>query len=150
MRFFYTLALLLLLPFAFVWFAWRGWRQTGSPDKLGERLGSSPFLPQGVAIWVHGASVGEIRAAAPLVQTLHRLHPERPIVVTTFTGTGRRQARQLFGDRVMVALIPYDLPFFVGRWLGTIQPVIGVVIETEIWPNLFVACARRRLPLLLL
>ena len=149
MRFFYTLALLLLAPFAFMWFGWRGWRQTGSADKLGERLGSSPFLPQGVAIWVHGASVGEIRAAAPLVQTLHRKYPERPILVTTFSATGRRHARQLFGDKVVVQLIPYDLPFFVSRFLETTKPAVGVIMETEIWPNLYAGCEKRHVPLLL-
>ena len=150
MRFLYTLVLIVLAPVAFVWFFWRTLRQTGSPDKLGERLGSSPYLHPGIGIWVHGASVGEVRAAAPLVQLLHRRYPERPIVVTTFTGAGRRQARQLFGDRVVVSLIPYDLPFFVSRWLNTAQPALAVIIETEIWPNLFAACARRRIPLLLL
>ncbi|HEX2668810.1 MAG TPA: 3-deoxy-D-manno-octulosonic acid transferase [Gammaproteobacteria bacterium] len=149
MRLLYTLALLLLAPFAFAWFAWRGFRQTGSADKLGERLGSSPYLPPGVAIWVHGASVGEIRAAAPLVQSLHRKYPDRPLLVTTFTATGRRQARQLFGDRVVVSLMPYDLSFFVNRFLQGTRPAVGVVMETEIWPNLYAGCDKRKIPLLL-
>ena len=149
MRFFYTLALLLLAPVAFPWFVWRSLRQTGQLDRLGERLGSSPFMPPGTAIWVHGASVGEIRAAAPLVQALHRGYPERPILVTTFTATGRRHARQLFGDKVMVSLLPYDLPFFVSRWLNCTKPAVALVMETEIWPNLYAACAKRGIPLLL-
>ena len=149
MRLIYTLILLLLAPFAFIWFTWRAFRQTGSADKLGERLGSSPYLPPGVAIWVHGASVGEIRAAAPLVQTLHRKFPERPILVTTFSATGRRHARQLFGDKVMVSLLPYDLPFFVGRFLDTVKPAVAVIMETEIWPNLYAACDKRKIPILL-
>ncbi|HEY4128263.1 MAG TPA: 3-deoxy-D-manno-octulosonic acid transferase [Gammaproteobacteria bacterium] len=149
MRFFYTLLLLLLAPFAFIWFAWRSYRQTGSSDKLGERMGSSPFLQPGIAIWVHGASVGEIRAAAPLVQTLHRKFPERPILVTTFSATGRRHARQLFGDKVMVSLLPYDLPFFVSRFLDTTKPAVAVIMETEIWPNLYAACDKRKIPMLL-
>ena len=149
MRFLYTLVLLLLAPFAFVWFAWRSLRQTGQMDSLGERLGSSPFMQPGVAIWVHGASVGEIRAAAPLVQALHRNHPDRPILVTTFTATGRRHARQLFGDRVVVSLMPYDLPFFVSRWLNCTKPAVAIIMETEIWPNLYAACAKRRIPVLL-
>jgi 3-deoxy-D-manno-octulosonic-acid transferase len=148
-RFFYTLLLLLLAPFAFIWFAWRSYRQTGSSDKLGERMGSSPFLQPGIAIWVHGASVGEIRAAAPLVQTLHRKFPERPILVTTFSATGRRHARQLFGDKVMVSLLPYDLPFFVSRFLDTTKPAVAVIMETEIWPNLYAACDKRKIPMLL-
>ena len=149
MRFLYTLVLLLLTPFAFIWFAWRSYRQTGAADKLGERMGSSPFLHPGIAIWVHGASVGEIRAAAPLVQALHRKYPDRPILVTTFTATGRRHARQLFGDRVVVSLIPFDLPFFVSRWLDSTRPAVAVIMETEIWPNLYAACAKRDIPLLL-
>ena len=149
MRFLYTLALLFLAPVAFVWLAWRSLRQTGQLDSLGERLGSSPFMPPGSAIWVHGASVGEIRAAAPLIQTLHRSYPERPILVTTFTATGRRHARQLFGDKVMVSLLPYDLPFFVSRWLSCTKPAVALIMETEIWPNLYAACAKRGIPLLL-
>lgn len=150
MRFLYTLVLILLAPVAFIWFFWRTLRQTGSPDKLGERMGSSPYLQPGVGIWVHGASVGEIRAAAPLVQALHRKYPDRPLLVTTFTATGRRHARQLFGDRVVVSLMPYDLPFFVSRWLNCTRPAVGVILETEIWPNLYAACAKRGVPLLLL
>lgn len=149
MRFLYTLVLSLFAPFAFVWLAWRSLRQTGQLDRLGERLGSSPFMQPGVAIWVHGASVGEIRAAAPLVQALHRGYPERPILVTTFTATGRRHARQLFGDKVMVSLLPFDLPFFVNRWLNCTKPAVAVIMETEIWPNLYAACAKRGVPLLL-
>ena len=149
MRFLYTLVLLFLAPFAFVWLTWRSLRQTGQPDRLGERLGSSPFMQPGTAIWVHGASVGEIRAAAPLIQALHRGYPERPILVTTFTATGRRHARQLFGDKVMVSLLPYDLPFFVNRWLNCTKPAVAVIMETEIWPNLYAACAKRGVPLLL-
>lgn len=149
MRFLYTLVLLCLAPVAFPWLAWRSLRQTGRMDSWGERLGSSPLLQAGTAIWVHGASVGEIRAAAPLVQALHRSHPDRPIVVTTFSATGRRHARQLFGDKVMVSLLPYDLPFFVSRWLNCTRPALAVIMETEIWPNLYAACAKRRIPLLL-
>ena len=150
MRFLYTLVLLFLAPIAFVWFLWRALRQTGAPDKLGERLGSSPYLQPGTGIWVHGASVGEIRAAAPLVQALHRKFPDRPLLVTTFSATGRQHARKLFGDRVVVSLMPYDLPFFVSRWLNCTQPAVAVILETEIWPNLYAALEKRRIPLLLL
>jgi 3-deoxy-D-manno-octulosonic-acid transferase len=83
------------------------------------------------------------------VQLLHRKYPDRPILVTTFTATGRRHARQLFGDRVVVSLMPYDLPFFVGRWLDSTRPAVGVIMETEIWPNLYAGCAKRNIPLLL-
>lgn len=149
MRFLYSLALFFLAPVAFFWLAWRSFKQTGQMDKWGERLGSSPYMQPDAAIWVHGASVGEIRAAAPLVQRLHHDYPQRPILVTTFTATGRRHARQLFGDRVMVSLMPYDLPFFVNRWLNCTRPAVAVIMETEIWPNLYAACEKRKIPLLL-
>ena len=149
MRFLYSLTLLLLLPFAFVWMFWRTLRQTGHADKLGERFGSSPYLPRNEIIWVHGASVGEMRAAAPLVQALHRHYPQHPLLVTSFTGAGRVQAQALFGDRVLVAQLPYDLPFCVNRWLKCVSPVIGIIMETEIWPNLVAVCARRHIPLLM-
>jgi 3-deoxy-D-manno-octulosonic-acid transferase len=71
-------------------------------------------------------------------------------LVTTFTATGRRHARQLFGDRVVVSLIPYDLPFFVSRWLNCTQPAVAVILETEIWPNLYAASGKRGIPILLL
>jgi 3-deoxy-D-manno-octulosonic-acid transferase len=83
------------------------------------------------------------------VQTLHRKFPERPILVTTFSATGRRHARQLFGDKVMVSLLPYDLPFFVSRFLDTTKPAVAVIMETEIWPNLYAACDKRKIPMLL-
>lgn len=149
MRFLYSLSLLLLAPFAFTWFMWRSLRQTRRPDRLGERIGSSPLFPPGEIIWVHGASVGEIRAAAPLVNALHRRFPKRPLLVTSFTATGRAQAQQLFAGRAMTAQLPYDLMFCVRRWLKCVSPVIGVVMETEIWPNLFAACARRGIPLVM-
>lgn len=149
MRFFYSLLLLLFLPVALGWLMWRSFKQTGHADKLGERLGSYPFLPPHQVIWIHGASVGEIRAAAPLVKSVHQRFPQHPLLVTSFTAAGRAQAQALFGGRALVALLPYDLPFCVNRWLKCTSPVIGIIMETEIWPNLFAACKRRRLPLLM-
>ncbi|MGH8321347.1 MAG: lipid IV(A) 3-deoxy-D-manno-octulosonic acid transferase [Gammaproteobacteria bacterium] len=149
MRFSYTLTLLLIAPFALGWLMWRSLRQTGHADKLGERFGSSPLLPRNEVIWVHGASLGEIRAAAPLVKSLHRDFPQHPLLVTSFTATGRAQAQAMFGDRALVALLPYDLPFCVNRWLTCVNPVIGIIMETEIWPNLFAACTRCHIPLVM-
>ncbi|MGH8378914.1 MAG: lipid IV(A) 3-deoxy-D-manno-octulosonic acid transferase [Gammaproteobacteria bacterium] len=150
MRFFYTLTLLLIAPFALGWLMWRSLRQTGHADKLGERFGSSPLLPRNEVIWIHGASLGEIRAAAPLVKALHRDFPQHPLLVTSFTAAGRAQAQAMFGDRALVALLPYDLPFCVNRWLQCVNPVIGIIMETEIWPNLFAVCARRHIPLVMI
>ena len=148
-RFLYSLALVLLLPFALVWMFWRTLRQTGHADKFGERFGSSPYLPRNEIIWLHGASVGEIRALAPLVKALHRNYPKHPLLITSFTGAGRVQAQALFGERALVAQLPYDLSFCAHRWLKCVSPALGIIMETEIWPNLFAACAHRRIPLLM-
>ncbi|MGH8280382.1 MAG: lipid IV(A) 3-deoxy-D-manno-octulosonic acid transferase [Gammaproteobacteria bacterium] len=148
MRFLYSLVLLLLLPPVFSWFMWRSLRQTGHADHWGERFGSSPYLPPKEALWVHAASVGEVRAAAPLVNALHQRNPQRPIIVTCFTATGRAQAQRTFAGRVVVTQLPYDLGFCVRRWLGSVQPRLGIILETEIWPNLLHACGRARLPVL--
>lgn len=149
MRFLYSLTLFLLLPLAFCWFMWRSLRQTGRPDHWGERFGSSPYLPPHQAIWVHAASVGEVRAAAPLIAALHQREPQRPLIVTCFTATGREQAQRLFAGRVVVAQLPYDLGFCVRRWLGSVQPRLGIIMETEIWPNLLLACGRAGVPLVM-
>ncbi|MGH8396672.1 MAG: lipid IV(A) 3-deoxy-D-manno-octulosonic acid transferase [Gammaproteobacteria bacterium] len=148
-RFLYSLVLLLLLPFAFAWMSWRTLRQTSHGDKLGERFGSYPYLPRNEVIWLHGASVGEIRAMAPLVKALRQNFPKHPLLVSSFTGSGRVQAQALFGSQALVAQLPYDLPLCVNRWLKCVSPVIGIIMETEIWPNLFTACTHRRIPLLL-
>lgn len=149
MRFLYSLILFVLLPFAFCWLMWRSLRQTGRPDHWGERFGSSPYLPPHQAIWVHAASVGEVRAAAPLVSALRQRDPQRPLIVTCFTASGREQAQRMFAGRVVVAQLPYDLKFCVRRWLGSVQPRLGIILETEIWPNLLLACGRAKIPLLM-
>ncbi|HEX5339372.1 MAG TPA: lipid IV(A) 3-deoxy-D-manno-octulosonic acid transferase [Gammaproteobacteria bacterium] len=149
MRFLYSFVLLLLMPVALPWLAWRTLRQTGRMDRIGDRLGSWPYLPPRQTIWVHGASVGEIRAAAPLVKALHRKFPHRALLVTSFSGAGRAHAQELFGDRVMVAQLPYDFPWCVNRWMRSVQPAVGIIIETEIWPNLLAACQRYAVPVVM-
>ncbi|MGH8372530.1 MAG: lipid IV(A) 3-deoxy-D-manno-octulosonic acid transferase [Gammaproteobacteria bacterium] len=149
MRLLYSFVLLLLMPVAFPWLAIRTLRQTGRMDRLSDRLGSSPYMQPRETIWIHGASVGEIRSAAPLVKALHQKYPYRPLLVTSFSGAGRTHAQELFGDRVMVAQLPYDFPWCVNRWMRSVQPAVGVIIETEIWPNLLAACARYKVPVLM-
>lgn len=149
MRFIYSFILLLLMPVALPWLAIRTWRQTGRIDRIGDRFGSWPYMQPRETIWIHGASVGEIRSAAPLVKALHQKYPYRPMLVTSFSGAGRAHAQELFGDRVMVAQLPYDFPWCVNRWMRSVQPAVGIIIETEIWPNLLAACTRYKVPVLM-
>lgn len=100
-------------------------------------------------LWIHAVSVGEVQAAAPLVRALLKKYPQRPLLVTTATPTGAQRVRALFGDSVRHAYLPYDLPGAVRRFLDRVQPSLAIVMEREIWPNLFSECERRRMPVLL-
>src|SRR5690606_38403365 len=94
-------------------------------------------------------SVGEVQAGAVLIRALKERYPDRPIVVTTGTPTGALRVKSLFGDSVRHIYLPYDMPGAARRFLERVQPVAGIVMETEIWPNLFRECRRRKIPLLL-
>lgn len=126
----------------------RGLRDRRQVEGLGERLGFGPARPAG-GIWVHAVSVGEVQAAAGLVRELRRRVPALPLTLTTATATGRARARALFGKAVDVRYLPYDLPGAVRRFLARTQPRLGVVLETELWPNLYRACRRAGVPLVL-
>jgi 3-deoxy-D-manno-octulosonic-acid transferase len=106
-------------------------------------------VPSPRCIWLHAVSLGEIAASAALVRALAARYRQVPIVVTTATPTGRARALALFGARVEVRYLPYDLPASVRRFLNRIRPQIAIIVETELWPNLFGETARRGIPLVL-
>lgn len=148
MRFFYTLLLYLAAPFALLRLLWKSRQLAGYRGRIGERFGFVPRVPgDGVAVWVHAVSVGEALAAQPLIEALIARHGERRIWVTSTTPTGSARVVAAFGDRVLHSYAPYDLPDVVGRFLGRVRPGRFVVMETELWPNLFRACAARGIPL---
>ena len=148
-RLLYTALLLLLTPLALL----RLWlRGKGNPDyrqRWGERLGFVPGLPQRQRLWVHAVSVGEAIAAAPLVRAWRVAHPDWAVLVTTTTPTGSAQVRRQFGDSVEHCYLPFDLPWMVGMFLRRSKPSLGVVMETEIWPNLYAAAQGHGLPLIM-
>ena len=114
---------------------------------LGERFGLGRRLAK-PCLWLHAVSVGEVSAAAALVQALHERHPGLPLVVTTATPTGRAQAAALFGADVEVRFLPYDTPGSVRRFLARTRPRAAIIMETELWPNLLHECGRRGVPVL--
>jgi len=150
MRWLYSLAWLPLLPFAFLRLVQRGWQQPDYLRHWPERLG---WLPANTGarprIWIHAVSVGETRAASSLVRLLRQRQPDLSILLTHATPTGRATGRELFGDSVEQAYLPYDFPPLVWLFLRRARPNLGIVMETEIWPNLFAACARRGIPVYL-
>jgi len=149
LRFVYSALLYLLVPFVLVRLLLRAARNRGYLERWNERFGFGEPIDGECVIWVHAVSVGETRVAAPLVKALMERYARCRILVTTMTPTGTEQVRQLFGDSVSHCFVPYDLPDAVRRFLDRSHPRLGIVMETEYWPNLFHGCAERGIPLLI-
>jgi 3-deoxy-D-manno-octulosonic-acid transferase len=148
-RLLYTLAVVMAMPWALLHLIWRSRRQPEYLHHWNERFGRYGARPDGPVIWIHAVSVGETRAAQPLVAALRERHGDHRILFTHMTPTGRQTSVDLFGDEVMRVYLPYDMPWAVGRFLRHFRPVLGLIMETELWPNLVAACRRRGTPLLL-
>ncbi len=148
MRFFYNiLAYVLLLPYTVFWLV-RALANKSYAHKLGQRFGFS--YPQLEAcIWLHAVSVGEVVAAAPMVRALRRRFPDSPLLVTTVTPTGAARVSALFGNDVHHAYIPFEMPIAVNAFFASVNPTITLIMETEIWPNLYHGCGVRGIPLVL-
>lgn len=143
MRLLYTLLLYLAVPFVLLRLFWKGRQLPEYRGRIGERFGAVPPAPEGVAVWVHAVSVGEALAAQPLIERLLAQHGPGQVWVTTTTPTGSARVAAAFGDRVRHSYAPYDLPSAVARFLDRVRPRQLVVMETELWPNLFHACHAR-------
>jgi 3-deoxy-D-manno-octulosonic-acid transferase len=149
MRALYTLGLRLALPFVLARLWWRGRREPGYREAIAERFGRYPEQDEQRIVWIHAVSVGEARAAAPLVKALAEALPGHAILVTSTTAAGRETVRQAYGASVISAYLPYDYPGAVQRFLERFRPRLGVLMETEIWPNLLAGCAANGVPVLL-
>lgn len=148
MRLIYLAAVYLAAPVISAMLAARGLRDRSYWRNFGERFGLGPPLA-GFPIWVHAVSVGEVQAAAALVIALRDRYPEVPVLVTTFTPTGAARARALFRGTADVRYLSYDLPGSVRRFLNRTRPRLAVIMETELWPNLYRQCRVRRIPLVI-
>jgi len=148
-RFLYTLAIHALLPWAILHLLWRARRQKEYLRHWGERFGRyRPRTPEPM-IWIHAVSVGETRAAQPLVTALRARYPGHRILITHMTPTGRATSKLLFGEKITRVYLPYDTPWSVGAFLRHFKPALGLIMETELWPNLVAACRETDVPLLL-
>lgn len=132
---------------AFVLF--RGFRNRQYWDRFGERFGFSATHIRSPSIWVHAVSVGEVQAASALIKELMLRYPTTPLVVTTVTPTGAGRVSAIFGDKVTHLYAPYDLPGSVRRFFDRVRPKLAIIIETELWPNLYHECGKRSVPLVL-
>jgi 3-deoxy-D-manno-octulosonic-acid transferase len=149
MRFLYTFLLYLLTPLLLLRLAWRGFALHDYWHRWGERFGFVARATQPVEAWVHAVSVGESLAAMPLIRSLVKRHGRGRVLVTTTTPTGSARVRAALGDEVLHTYAPYDLPDVVARFVSRMQPRRVVVMETELWPNLFHALVARDIPLVI-
>ena len=149
MRHLYTIALRLALPLILLRLWWRGRREPGYRQHVQERFGIYLHDTPARALWVHAVSVGEARAAAPLVRALKGLLPDHRVVRTCTTAAGRETLEQVYGESVIAAFLPYDYPEAVHGFLERWAPRLGVLMETELWPNLLAQCAARGVPVAL-
>jgi 3-deoxy-D-manno-octulosonic-acid transferase len=145
----YTLAIAVALPFALARLWWRGRAEPLYREQVGERFGLYGVDRSSLLLWIHAVSVGEARAAEPLVRALGGEFADHRILITCTTAGGRETLKQLYGESVLIAWLPYDLPGAVQRFLEYFRPRLGILMETELWPNLIAQCERHGVPLLL-
>ncbi len=145
----YSLLWWLASPLARTYLRRRARKQPAYLEHWDERFEAIPPPSPSGAIWIHAVSVGETRAAAPLIAALRQRYPALPLLLTQMTPTGRETAEQLFGADAHVRYLPYDRPDCVARFLDSVRPRLGVLMETELWPNLIQACRQRGIPLFL-
>jgi len=147
-RFLYNLlSYLALIPYACL-FLFRSVSNPAYRKNLSQRFGFGfPSIRE--SIWLHAVSVGEVQAALPLIRALRRRYPGVRLLVTTVTPTGAARVRAAFGDDVEHSYIPFEFPYAIKRFFRAVNPQAALIMETEVWPNLYRACGVRRIPLIL-
>jgi 3-deoxy-D-manno-octulosonic-acid transferase len=146
----YSAVLYLLLPITLYHLIWRGFRVREYFQRWDERYAAYQQAQGRPRAWLHAVSVGEVNAAAPLVNALRRLRPDIRWVITTITPTGSERVRALWGEDVDHVYLPYDVPGGVRRFLEHFRPRLGLILETELWPNMLFGCRDRGIPVYVL
>ncbi len=147
MHVFYSCLFYLLIPFILLRLRWRGIKAPAYRYRWRERFALyNKKLPQSV-IWFHAVSVGEAEALFPLVRQIQKQHPDAKLLITTTTPTGSARVKAVMQETVAHVYLPYDVPDAVNRFMQCFKPKLAVIMETEIWPNLFVYCGKNNIPL---
>ena len=150
LRALYSAVLYVLTPVTLYHLIWRGFRYPEYFQRWNERYGSYDTAGSPVDVWLHAVSVGEVNAAAPVVNALLRRHRGLRLLITTITPTGSERVQALWGDRVLHVYSPYDLPGAVARFLRHFPPRLALIMETELWPSLLFGCHDRKVPVYIL
>jgi len=145
----YSFLLRLLAPVYFLRVQWRGRKEPLYAHAWRERFGLYGERVAPGAVWIHAVSLGETRAAAPLLEALRSARPGVRFLLTHGTATGRAAGQALLRDGDSQLWLPFDLPGAIDRFLRHAEPAVGVLMETEIWPNLLAIAAERGVPVLL-
>jgi len=154
MRHCYSLFSYALVPLVLCRLWWRGIKAPAYRQRIAERFGHIKLADTNSSaspvLWLHAVSVGETMAAKPLIDEILQQYPQHRLLVTTTTPTGSAQLRRLYGDDQLAhCYFPYDLPHVVARFLNRVKPELVVIMETELWPNLYHQCAQQQIPILL-
>ena len=154
-RLLYSAVWWLAMPLVLLRLWRRGSKEPGYRQHVAERIGFYPPIAPSLAsrrfLWVHAVSVGETRAAEPLIAAMLEAYPEHAILLTHMTATGRATGQALFGKspRVLQCFLPYDTGWMAGRFLRHFSPLLCVLMETEVWPNVIAQCGRYKVPVAL-
>ena len=146
----YSFLLYLIFPIVLFRLYWRGRANPAYRQRIFERLGFVQANTAKPILWVHAVSVGETIAAQPFIEGLISAYPDHRILVTTTTPTGSDRVKVLFAERVAHLYFPYDLPDIIARFIKRINPQALIIVETEIWPNLFAGCHSKAIPILVI
>lgn len=143
----YTLAHYLIVPLLLLYLGWRGLKNVAYWWHWSQRFGfGAPVAAGQRVLWIHAVSVGEVQAAVPLVRMLRAQYPQAALLITTTTPTGAQRVKQAFDRDVSHRYVPYDLPGAVRRFLDRTRPELAIIMETELWPNMFAICRHRSIP----
>ncbi|WP_131781293.1 lipid IV(A) 3-deoxy-D-manno-octulosonic acid transferase [Legionella gresilensis] len=148
MRQLYSFLLYCLSPYLFFRLWWKGRKLPAYRQRINERFGYGNKTKTHYDVWIHAVSLGEVIAAIPLIEAL--LQKNMQLLITTMTPTGAEKIQVHFQNRVTHRYLPYDLPQALWRFFKFHKPRLGIIMETELWPNLITIATKKEIPLLLL
>ncbi|MDP2903333.1 MAG: lipid IV(A) 3-deoxy-D-manno-octulosonic acid transferase [Methylovulum sp.] len=147
MRVFYSSLFYLIIPIIALRLLWRSIKAPDYLSRWRERFAFYDKKFHDDVIWFHAVSVGEAEALFPLIRQIQHKHPDARLLITTTTPTGSARVTAVMKNTVAHVYLPYDIPDGVRRFMHCFKPKLAVIMETEIWPNLYAYCGKNNIPL---